>query len=336
VPRKLRAREKDRIQLLHTYIHLSVGIIDDYQRIFETHELPFENPVIRASFLKYLDRGLGYCDGIDLAGYTLEGNHAHFLPITDPTPTPLEEAARLHLAYRDEKLDPNSLVDAEKLTTICDRMHDYSYFMQLVAGPFAQWFKDLLEKKKGAKIYTPVWTGRFGCTHLLSAKAALQGLVYVELNPLRRRPEDDPIDLVCEDWDGMWQSKAERCAKGFSRLVEVINEGRKVEGGEEEFLALVRETIARNLAETRRRARELREAGIEHTSPSCSRMDLTDPAGCPAFRRGHAIGEFGQIQDFSRRHWGQEVTYDRACHAVDDSDLCALVKPRFRGAERRC
>jgi hypothetical protein len=336
MPHHNRVYEPDRAQLLHVFAHLSEGIIPPFRFRFGTNCNPFELPLVREKFFHYFDRALAYFRGIDLVDYAIQPNHIHLAILTNPDPIPLEEVARIQAELRDEILDPENPFHREKLVQIEENMHNYSLFMKQATGPFAQWFMRYLATGKKALIHSHVWARRFGCTHLLSARAAVQGLAYIEMNPLRHRALNEPPVVTHEAWTLMWAAKTERCEKGFSRLAQIVCHGYEVEEAEDLFMKELERTVVRNLSESRRRKREMLESGLDPDKPITGCIDLTHPGGCAVFRRGFALGEFQDLEDFSRRNWGRSVQPDRVCTAVDGSGLCSLVSPRGIGTERRC
>jgi hypothetical protein len=335
MPHQNRVYEPEREQLLHVFAHLSEGVMPAFRGRFGTNCNPFELPLVRETFFHYFDRALTYYRGIDLVDYAIQPNHIHLAILTNPKSIPLEEVARIHRELRDETLDPENPYHREKLVRIELDMHNYSLFMKQVKGPFGQWFKRYLESGEGAQIHSPVWARRFGCTHLLSVRAAVQGMAYIEMNPLRHRSHDESPVATHEAWTLMWGAKNERCEKGFSRLAQIVYNGYKVEEAEEMLLQELERTVVRNLDETRRRRQEMLESGLDPDKPITGCIDLTHPGGCAVFRRGFAIGEFHDLEDFSRRNWGRSVQPDRVCSAVDGSGLCSLLSPRGIGTERR-
>jgi hypothetical protein len=336
MPRVNRVYEPDRAQLLHTFSHLSEGIIPEFWIRFGTNCGPLEHPVVREKFFEYFDRAFAYFRGIDLVDYAIQPNHIHLAILTNPAPIPLEEVARVQAELRDEVLNPKDPGDRKRLVEIEKDMHNYSLLMKQVTGPFGQWFMRELESKRDADIYCPVWCRRFGCTYLLSAKAAVQGMAYIEMNPLRHRPLGEPPVACYEAWTLMWGAKHERCEKGFKRLAQIIYHGYKVEEAERLLIRELERTVVRSIEETRRRRQEMIENGLDPNRPVTGCIDLNHPGGCPVFRRGLALGDFKDLDNFSRRHFGRSAQPDRVCVSVDGSGLCSLISPRGIGTERRC
>jgi hypothetical protein len=139
MPRVNRVYDPDRAQLLHTFSHLSEGIIPEFWARFGTNCGPLEHPVVREKFFEYFDRAFAYFRGIDLVDYAIQPNHIHLAILTNPAPIPLEEVARVQAELRDEVLNPKDPGDRKRLVEIEKDMHNYSLLMKQVTGPFGAW-----------------------------------------------------------------------------------------------------------------------------------------------------------------------------------------------------
>jgi hypothetical protein len=207
MPRVNRVCEPDRAQLLHTFSHVSEGIIPEFWIRLGTNCGPLEHPLVRERFFEYFDRVVAYFRGIDLVDYAIQPNHIHLAILTNPAPIPLEEVAQIHAELRDEVLNPKDPCDRKRLVKTEEDMHNCSLLMRQVTGPFGQWFMRDLESKRDARIHCRPWSDRFGCTHLLSAKAAVQGTACTGMNPAGSfagswRPSDRSPNPCCGSTDG--------------------------------------------------------------------------------------------------------------------------------------
>ena len=158
-------------------------------------DLPFGD-VEKEMFIRLLKKLAGLYT-LDLLAWQVMGNHFHLVVFAPATPPSPEEAARRFAAYHHGKrvIDPTS----SQGELLAARLRDISWFMHDLQQQFACWYnRTRPDRRRGV-----LWGNRFKSVVLEGATAVWECIKYVELNCVRAKLVQDPMDYRFGSW-GEW------------------------------------------------------------------------------------------------------------------------------------
>ena len=135
---------------------------------------------------------------VEVFGYAVMSNHYHIVVRLDPNAPQNwsdEDVARRWIsispAKNQSQIDDRvqlMLRDQTRLKECRDRLGSLSWYMRYIKEPIAR------RANREDNCTGRFWEGRYGSTALLDEDAALSGMVYVDLNPVRAGISIDPVD----------------------------------------------------------------------------------------------------------------------------------------------
>jgi len=156
-------------------------------------EYPLLKPVARRRLLETIEHfsGIYFCE---VAAFSVMGNHYHLVMRFEGE----REVAREDLLERARRMYPGRVAQEgiegwseEEWEHYRRRLFDVSEYMRNVQAAFARWYNRSFDRKGR------FWGDRFKSTVLGDARAVLDCVLYVELNPVRGGLVERP-----EEWEG--------------------------------------------------------------------------------------------------------------------------------------
>ena len=232
------------------FVHCHNHVVDSLAGE-EFHDYPFDDndkkeimALFKFTLKKYRIEALSFC---------CMSNHFHCLLVTDKRKFTAKKMASIYNQIHEKSIKSKSKSPMNESSPRCKRMADHSNDISHFMRDFQHAITVYYNKKNNRK--GTLWRGHFKSVLVERARALINMISYIELNPVRAGIVSNPADYPHSFWGEWSRQNRHPFQQAFTKHLRTLLSEKELHNKEEIYLALQKE-LQRQIDKPKEQAKE--------------------------------------------------------------------------------